>query len=78
VDRFGVCGALAQYLAVRLAGFSDVLPGDRREWDELDAVDLDLTGAYLVAAALLEPGPLPQSDRERDVSSQEVVAQLAV
>jgi hypothetical protein len=30
-----------------------------------------------VAAALLDPWPLPQSDGERDVSRQDVVAQLA-
>ena len=49
VDRSGVCGTLAQRLAVRLARSSDVLPGDRRERDKLDGVKLDLTGA--------DPGP---------------------
>jgi len=66
-----------QPLAVGLARSSDVLTADRRERDELDGVDLDLTGADTVAAALLDPRPLPQSDRERDVSGQDVVAQLA-
>ena len=69
-------GALAQRLTVGLAGPSDVLAGDRRERDKLDGVDLDLTGPDPVAAALLDPWPLPQPDRERDVSGQDVVAQL--
>lgn len=43
----------------------------------IDHVDLDLTGADPVTTALLDPRPLPQSDRERDVSRQHVVAQLA-
>jgi inner membrane transporter RhtA len=37
-----VCGAQPQRLALTLAGSSDVLAGYRREWDELDRVDLDL------------------------------------
>jgi hypothetical protein len=73
VDRPGVRGALAQRLAVGLAGSSDVLPRDRRERDKLDGIDLDLTGADPVAAALLDPWPLPQPDRERDISRQNVV-----
>ncbi|MGO9971324.1 MAG: hypothetical protein ACLP01_00540 [Solirubrobacteraceae bacterium] len=76
VDRPGVRGALAQRLAVGLAGSSDVLRGDSRERDKLNGVDLNLTGADPVAAALLDPWPLPQSNRERDVSGQDVVAQL--
>src|ERR1700684_3440819 len=77
VDRPRVRGARAQRLAVGLAGSPDVLPGDRRERDQLDFVDLDLTGADPVATALFDPWPLPQADRERDVSGQDVVAQLA-
>ena len=77
VDRSGVCRALTQRLAVRLADASHVLRGDRRERDELDAVDLDLTQANPVAAALLDLWPLPQPDGERDVSGQDVVVQLA-
>lgn len=70
-------GAVAQRLAVGLPRSSDVLPGDRRERDKLDGADLDLTGADPVAAALLDPRPLPQPDRESDVSGQNVDAQLA-
>lgn len=77
VDRPGVRGALAQRLAVELAGSSDVLPGDHREREKFDPVDLDLTGADPVTTALLDPWPLPQSNLERDVSRQHVVAQLA-
>jgi hypothetical protein len=77
VDRPGVCGPLAQRLAVGLAGSPDVLFGDRRERDEFDGVDLDLAGADTVAAALFDARPLPESDRECDVSGQEVVAQLS-
>ena len=77
VDRPGVRGALAQRLTVGLASLSDVLAGDRRERDKLDGVDLNLTGPYPVAAALLDPWPCPQPDRERDVSGQDIVAQLA-
>ena len=77
LDRPGVRGALAQRLAVGLAGSSDVLPGDRRERDKLNGVNLDLTEADPVATALLDPWLLPQSDRERDVSGQNVAAQLA-
>jgi hypothetical protein len=43
VDRPGVRGAPAQRLAVGLAGSSQVRSGDRRERDQLDRVDLDLT-----------------------------------
>ena len=71
VDRPGVRGALTQCLAVRLTGSSDVLPGYRRERNQLDAVDLDLTGADAVAAALLDPRLLPQSDRERDLPGRD-------
>jgi len=77
LNRPGVRGAPAERLAVGLAGSSDVLPGDRCEWDKFDGVDLDLTGADPLAAALLDLRPLPQSHRERDVPGQDVVAQLA-
>ena len=77
VDRPSVCGALAQRLAVGLACSSDVPRRDRRERDKLDRVDLDLTEADPVAAALLDLRPLPQSDRQRYVSGQNVVSQLA-
>ena len=77
VDRSGVRGALTQRLAVELTGSSDVVPGDCSERDKLDGVDLDLTGADSLTAALLYPWPLPQSHRERNVSGQDVVAQLA-
>jgi hypothetical protein len=50
VDRPRVRGALAQGLAVGLAGEPDVRVRDRRERDELDGVDLDQTGADAVAA----------------------------
>jgi hypothetical protein len=77
VDRPGVRCAAAQGLAVRLARSSDVPIRDRRERDQLDRIDLDLTRTDAVAAALLDPWLLPQSNRERDVSSKDVVAQLA-
>ena len=76
VNRPGVRGALAQRFAVALAGSSDVRLGDRRERDKLDGVDFDLTEADPVAATLLDPRPRPKSDRERDASRQDVVAQL--
>ena len=77
VDRPSVRCASAQRLAVGFARSSHILAGDRRERDKLDGVDLDLTGADPVAAALLDLWPLPQPDRERDVSGQDVVTQLA-
>src|SRR3954468_11654289 len=77
VDRPRVRCAVAQTLAVGLAGSPDVRFGDRRERDELDGVDLDQTGADPVAAALLDLRPLPQPDRQRDVAGQDVIAQLA-
>ena len=77
VDRPGVCGALAQRLAVGLTGSPDVTSGDRRERDELDRVDLNFTQTNAVTTARLDPGPLPESDRQRDVSGEDVVAQLA-
>lgn len=55
----------------------DLLASGRRERDELDGVDLYLTWPDSVAAALLDPSPLLQPDRERDVSCQDDVAQLA-
>jgi len=48
VDRPRIWGALAQRLAVGLAGSSDVRSGDNCERDKLDGIDLDLT----------EPDPL--------------------
>jgi hypothetical protein len=77
VDRPRVCGAVAQGLAVGFAGSPDVRLGDRRERDKLDGVDLDQTGADSVTAALLDLWPLPQPDRQRDIASQDVIAQLA-
>jgi hypothetical protein len=59
VDRPGVRGALAQRLAVRFAGASDVLSGNRREWEKFDRVDLDLTEADAVTTALLDARPRP-------------------
>jgi hypothetical protein len=76
IDRPGVRGALAQCLAVGFAGSSDVLRGDRCEWDKLDGIDLDLAGADPVAATLLDPWLLPKSNGERDVTGEDVVAQL--
>jgi hypothetical protein len=49
IDRPGVRSAPAQYLAVGLAGSSDVLSGDGRERDKLDGVDFDLAGTDRVA-----------------------------
>jgi hypothetical protein len=77
VDRTGVCGAPAERLAVGLAGSSDVRAGDRCERDKLDRVDLDLTKADPVAAARLDSWPFPETDRDRDVSRQDVITQLA-
>ena len=77
VDRPRVRGAVAQGLAVGLAGSPDVRLGDRRERDKLDGVDLDQTGADPVAPALLDLWPLPQPDRQRDIAGQDVIAQLA-
>jgi hypothetical protein len=76
LDRSGVRGAPAQRLPVGLTGSSDVLPRDRRERNELNGVDLDLTKADPVPTALPDPWPLPQPNRERDVSGQNVAAQL--
>jgi hypothetical protein len=56
VDRPGVRGALPQRLAVGLAGTSNVLPGDRREREKFDRVDLDLTEADPVTTARLTRG----------------------
>jgi hypothetical protein len=77
VDRPRVRGAVAEGLAVGLAGLPDVRLGDRRERDELDGVDLDQTGADPVAAALLDLWPLPQPDRQGDIASHDVITQLA-
>ena len=44
VDRPRVRGAVAQRLAVGLAGSHDVRLSDDRERDKLDGVDLDQTG----------------------------------
>src|ERR1700729_4019039 len=68
IDRPRMRGTLAQGLAVGLAVSADVLPGARRERHEVGGVDLDLTRPDPIAPALLDPWPLPQSDRERDVS----------
>src|SRR3954451_18440330 len=77
VDRPRVRGAVAQRLAVGLAGSPDVLRGDRRERDKLDGVDLDQAGPDPVPATLLDPWPLPQPDRPRDLAAQDGTAHLA-
>ena len=77
INRPGVRGALAQRFSVALAGSSDVRLGDRRERDKLDRVDLDRAEADPIATARLHLWPLPQPDRERDVSRQYVITQLA-
>jgi len=77
LNRPGVRGALAQGLPIGLPRPSDVLRSDRRERNELYAVDLDLAGADAVAAARPDPRSLPQADRERDIAGQNVFAQLA-
>src|SRR3954447_10667043 len=77
VDRPRVRGAVAEGLAVGLAGLPDVRLGDRRERHELDGVDLDQPGAAPVAAALLDLWALPQPDRQRDVAGQNGITQLA-
>jgi hypothetical protein len=59
--------ALAQRLAVGLAGSPHVLPGNRRERDELDRIDFDLTGPDPVATAQLDPRLLP---KRRTVDSE--------
>lgn len=77
VDRPSVRCTPAQRLAIEFARSSDVCVGDRREGDKLYGVDLDLIGADPVSAALLDTRPLPQPDRERDVSGQNIAAQIA-
>src|SRR4051794_20791299 len=77
IDRPRMRGAVAQSLAVRLAGSPDVRFGDRSKRDKLEGIDFDQTGAHWVAAALLDLWPPPQPDRQRDVAGQDVVAQLA-
>ena len=52
VDRACVRGSVTQGLAVGLACSPDVRLGDRRERDELDGVDLDLTRTDPVAPTL--------------------------
>src|SRR3954453_16618275 len=76
VDRSRVRGAVAQRLAVGLAGSLDVRLRDRREGDKRDGVDFDHAEADPIAAALLDLRPLPQPDRQRDIAGQDVVAQL--
>jgi hypothetical protein len=76
-DRPGVCGAPTERLAVGFAGSSYIVPCDRCERDEFYGVDLDRAETDPVATAWLDPWPLPQPDRERDIARQHVVAQLA-
>ena len=63
VDRPRVRGAVAQGLAVGLAGLPDVRLGDRCERDKLAGVDLYQARADPVAAALLDLWPLPLPNR---------------
>src|SRR5436305_475188 len=58
VDRPGVRGACAQRLTVALAGPQDIVAAHRRKRDELDRIDLDLSGTDAVAAALPDSRPL--------------------
>jgi hypothetical protein len=75
-DRTGMRGALAQGLEVNFAGSPDVLGGDGGEGKKFDQVYFDLTRPDPVAASLANPRLLPQPDRKRDVSGQDVIAQL--
>ena len=77
VYRPRVRGAVAQGLAVGLASSPDLRPGDRRERDKLDGVDLDQTWADPIAAALPDLRPLPEPDRQRDIAGEDVIAQIA-
>src|SRR3954471_11020989 len=69
-------GSLAKHLAVGLTGTRHVLSGDGREGEQLDRVDLDLEAVARVPTAGLDLGPLPQSDRHRDVARADALAQL--
>src|SRR3954468_8670277 len=77
VDRSRVRGAVAQGLAVGLAGQANVPLGDRGERDELDRVHLNQPRTDAVAAALLDLWPLPQPDRQGDIAPQDGIAQVA-
>jgi hypothetical protein len=73
LDRARVRGASTQRLAVRLTGMEDIGLVDRREGHRLDRVDLDLPGADPVAAALLDLGPTPQTDREGYLPGEDII-----
>jgi hypothetical protein len=77
IDRSGVRSALTQRFAVGFPSESHVRSGDRGERDELDGVDLNLAGTNPIVTTRLDARPLPQPDRERDLSRQNVISQLA-
>jgi hypothetical protein len=75
-DGTRVSGSSAKGLGIGFPGESQVRLVDRGERDQLDRVDLDLTGADPIAATGLDFRSLPQPERHRDVAGQDVGAQF--
>jgi len=68
LDRTGVGRATTKGFEVGLPGASEIVVGDRGEWQQLDVVDLDQHRPAPVDAADFHLWPRPEPVRDRDGS----------
>lgn len=76
VDWPGMRGPCSERFEVRFAGPLDIDAVDRTERDQLDRINLDVAFAHAVATSRLHLRPLPESERDRDVTRHYVCPQL--
>jgi hypothetical protein len=76
VNRAGVGGAPTKGLAVRLAGASEILVRDRREWQQVDIVDPNRHGTAPIDAPDLDLWLRPQPVGDRDSSVRNAIAEI--
>ena len=74
-NRPGMRSASAQRLEVRFARSCHVIRRDGREGQQLDVVNLDQGRLHRIAAADLHLWPLPESNRDRDLTRGDVCSQ---
>jgi hypothetical protein len=67
-DRTSMGGPFTKRFSVLLTRASHVVGSDGAEGHQLDRVDLDFRGANRIATRDLHLRPLPQAERDRDLS----------